>query len=119
MKKSALLAIGVGGLIAGALDITQAITLFGKKVPLVIAAGLLGKGALHRPARDHGPLSAGGESGRYCCGCHHLKEHGLDNGCRPAESVCSMARCARTAPYRERPRLAAASKEEALGKGGR
>src|SRR6266446_5145390 len=30
-----------------ALDITQAITLFGKKVPLVIAAGLLGKGALH------------------------------------------------------------------------
>ena len=47
MKKSALLAIGVGGLIAGALDITQAITLFGKKVPLVIAAGLLGKGALH------------------------------------------------------------------------
>src|SRR5438034_10187600 len=47
MKKSALLAIGVGGLIAGALDITQAITLFGKKFPLVIAAGLLGKGALH------------------------------------------------------------------------
>src|SRR5438876_5964058 len=47
MKKSALLAIGVGGLIAGALDITQAIILFGKKVPLVIAAGLLGKGALH------------------------------------------------------------------------
>jgi len=31
MKKSALLAIGVGGLIAGALDITQAITLFGKR----------------------------------------------------------------------------------------
>jgi len=41
------LAIAVGGLIAGALDITQAIILFGKKVPLVIAAGLLGKGALH------------------------------------------------------------------------
>src|SRR5947207_15858071 len=112
MKKSALLAIGVGGLIAGALDITQAITLFGKKVPLVIAAG-------RELCMDHGPLSAGGESGRYCCGCHHLKEHGLDNGCRPAESVCSMARCARTAPYRERPRLAAASKEEELGKGGR
>ena len=41
------MAIAVGGLIAGALDITQAIILFGKKVPLVIAAGLLGKGALH------------------------------------------------------------------------
>ena len=39
------MAIGVGGLIAGALDITQAITLFGKKVPLVIAAGLLGEGS--------------------------------------------------------------------------
>jgi len=46
-KRNALLAIAVGGLIAGALDITQAIILFGKKVPLVIAAGLLGKGALH------------------------------------------------------------------------
>ena len=29
------------------MDLTQAITLFGKKVPLVIAAGVLGKGALH------------------------------------------------------------------------
>jgi hypothetical protein len=46
MKKSALLAIGIGGLIAGTLDITQAIILFGRKVPLVIAAGLVGKGAL-------------------------------------------------------------------------
>ena len=46
-KRNALLAIAVGGLIAGALDITQAIILFGKEVPLVIAAGLLGKGALH------------------------------------------------------------------------
>src|SRR2546430_12972992 len=45
--RKALLAIAVGGLIAGALDITQAIILFGKKVPLLIAAGLLGKGALH------------------------------------------------------------------------
>jgi hypothetical protein len=50
MKKSALLAIGVGGLIAGALDITQAIILFGKKVPLVIAGGLLGKSAFHGSA---------------------------------------------------------------------
>ena len=33
-KRNALLAIAVGGLIAGALDITQAIILFGKKVPL-------------------------------------------------------------------------------------
>ncbi len=46
-KRNALLAIGVGGLIAGALDITQAIILFGKKVPLVIAGGLLGRGAFH------------------------------------------------------------------------
>jgi len=45
-RRNALLAIGVGGLIAGALDITQAIILFGKDVPLVIAAGVLGKGAL-------------------------------------------------------------------------
>jgi len=47
MKKNALLAIGVGGGIAGVLDITQAIILFGKKVPLVIAGGLLGKPAFH------------------------------------------------------------------------
>ena len=47
MKKGALLAVSVGGLIAGALDITQAIILFGKKVPLLIAAGVLGKGAFH------------------------------------------------------------------------
>jgi Na+/alanine symporter len=41
-KRSALRAIGVGGLIAGTLDLTQAFILFGRKVPLVIAAGLLG-----------------------------------------------------------------------------
>jgi hypothetical protein len=46
VKKSALLAIGVGGLIAGTVDVTQAIVLFGKEVPLVIAAGVLGKGVL-------------------------------------------------------------------------
>lgn len=39
---NALLAIGVGGLIAGALDLTQACILFGVKIPLAIAAGLLG-----------------------------------------------------------------------------
>src|SRR5713226_2023819 len=46
-KRNALVAIAVGGLIAGALDITQAIILFGKKVPLLIAGGLLGRGAFH------------------------------------------------------------------------
>ena len=46
-KRSALLAIAAGGLIAGALDLTQAFILFGAKVPLVIAAGLLGRNAFH------------------------------------------------------------------------
>jgi hypothetical protein len=45
-KNSALHAITAGGLIAGTLDLTQALTLFGRKVPLVIAAGLLGQSAL-------------------------------------------------------------------------
>ena len=45
MKKSALLAIAVGGGIAGALDLTQACILFGWKIPLAIAAGLLGRQA--------------------------------------------------------------------------
>jgi len=42
VKKSAIRAIAMGGLTAGALDLTQACILFGVKVPLVIAAGLLG-----------------------------------------------------------------------------
>jgi hypothetical protein len=46
-KRNALLAIAVGGLIAGTLDLTQACILFGWKVPLVIAGGLLGQQALH------------------------------------------------------------------------
>jgi hypothetical protein len=46
-KSSALLAIAVGGLIAGALDLTQACILFGWHVPLLIAGGLLGRQALH------------------------------------------------------------------------
>ena len=46
-KKSALLAIGVGGLVAGALDLTQACLLFGWDIPLTIAAGLLGRRAAH------------------------------------------------------------------------
>ena len=46
-KKNALLAIGVGGVAAGVLDLIQACILFGTKVPLAIAAGLLGREALH------------------------------------------------------------------------
>ena len=49
-KRNALLAIAVGGLIAGTLDLLQACILFGWKVPLVIAAGLLGRQALHGDA---------------------------------------------------------------------
>ena len=36
------LAIAVGGVVAGALDLTQAMILFGKTIPLAIAGGLLG-----------------------------------------------------------------------------
>jgi hypothetical protein len=46
-KGNALLAIAVGGGIAGTLDLAQACILFGWHIPLVIAAGLLGRGALH------------------------------------------------------------------------
>jgi hypothetical protein len=44
-KRSAVLAIGVGGLIAGTLDLAQACMLFGPRVPFLIAAGLLGRQA--------------------------------------------------------------------------
>lgn len=44
-RPSALLAIGVGGGIAGVLDLTQACLLFGWDIPLAIAGGLLGKQA--------------------------------------------------------------------------
>jgi len=40
--RRAVLAIGAGGLIAGALDLGQALALFGTKIPLAIAAGLMG-----------------------------------------------------------------------------
>ena len=40
------MAIAAGGVIAGALDLTQACILFGGNIPLVIAAGLLGRHAL-------------------------------------------------------------------------
>jgi hypothetical protein len=44
-KSNALLAIAAGGGIAGVLDLTQALILFGRRVPLVIAAGLVGRQA--------------------------------------------------------------------------
>jgi hypothetical protein len=46
-KRSALLAIGVGGLIAGTVDLLQACILFGWDIPLAIAGGLLGKQAFN------------------------------------------------------------------------
>ena len=45
--RHALLAITIGGLLAGVLDLTQAFILFGPKTPLAIAAGLLGPQAFH------------------------------------------------------------------------
>lgn len=41
-QRNALLAIAVGGLVAGTLDLLQACFLFGWGIPLVIAGGLLG-----------------------------------------------------------------------------
>jgi hypothetical protein len=52
-KRSGWLAIGAGGLIAGTLDLTQAFILFGRRVPLAIAAGLLGRPALHGGAATY------------------------------------------------------------------
>src|SRR5216683_1466422 len=46
-KRNALLAIAVGGGIAGSLDLLQACILFGWNIPLVIAGGLLGREAFH------------------------------------------------------------------------
>ena len=46
-KSNAPLAIAVGGGLAGTLDLAQACILFGAKIPLVIAAGLLGRQAIH------------------------------------------------------------------------
>jgi hypothetical protein len=45
-KPNALLAIGVGGLVAGAFDMATAFITFGPGVPRAIAGGLLGRGAL-------------------------------------------------------------------------
>ncbi|HEY1904369.1 MAG TPA: hypothetical protein VGG56_18210 [Terracidiphilus sp.] len=44
-KSNVLAAIGVGGLIAGTLDLTCAFITFGPGVPRAIAGGLLGRGA--------------------------------------------------------------------------
>jgi hypothetical protein len=46
-KPNAALAIAVGGLTAGTLDLLQACILFGWDIPRVIAAGLLGVQAIH------------------------------------------------------------------------
>ena len=46
-KRNALLAIAAGGLIGGALDLTQACILFGADIPLSIAGGVLGPRAVH------------------------------------------------------------------------
>jgi hypothetical protein len=60
-KGNALWAIAVGGGIAGALDLAQASILFGWKIPLVIAAGLLGRSAFE------------GRAGTYILGvCLHF-----------------------------------------------
>jgi hypothetical protein len=52
-KRSALLAIAVGGLTAGTLDLTQACILFGWNIPLAIAGGLLGPRAFHGGAATY------------------------------------------------------------------
>lgn len=44
-NRRALLSIGAGGFLVGVLDLTQAMILFGWRVPLAIAAGLLGRPA--------------------------------------------------------------------------
>jgi hypothetical protein len=45
--RNAVLAIAVGGVTAGTLDLAQAIILFGWRVPLSVAGGLLGRQAAH------------------------------------------------------------------------
>ena len=46
-KRTAVLPIGVGGLVAGTLDLLQAYISFGWDIPLVIAGGLLGRKAFN------------------------------------------------------------------------
>lgn len=52
-RRSALLAIVVGGGIAGTVDLLQACILFGWDIPLAIAGGLLGPGAFNGGARTY------------------------------------------------------------------
>ncbi len=51
--RNAVLAIAAGGLIAGMLDLGQALLLFGAKIPLAIAAGLLGPQAFRGGAATY------------------------------------------------------------------
>src|SRR5580698_8437318 len=51
--RSAVLAIATGGILAGILDLTQALTLFGRNIPLAIAAGLLGPQAFRGGAATY------------------------------------------------------------------
>lgn len=46
-KRTALLAISIGGIVAGTLDLLQACIYFGWDIPLVIAGGLLGRKAFN------------------------------------------------------------------------
>ena len=57
MRRNAFVAIALAGLSAGLIDLAQALILFGTRVPLGIAAGLLGRQAAH-----------GGGIGIYCLG---------------------------------------------------
>ncbi|HEV2395572.1 MAG TPA: hypothetical protein VGS27_01345 [Candidatus Sulfotelmatobacter sp.] len=52
-KRNGWLAIAVAGLVAGTLDLTQASILFGWDIPKVIAAGLLGRQAVHGGIRTY------------------------------------------------------------------
>lgn len=52
-RSNALKPIATGGLIAGTLDLTQACILFGWDIPRVIAAGLLGRQAIHGGAATY------------------------------------------------------------------
>jgi hypothetical protein len=52
-----VLAIAVGGLIAGTLDLTQAMILFGTRIPLVIAGGMLDQRAFHGGAGTYALVS--------------------------------------------------------------
>jgi hypothetical protein len=51
--RKAVLAIAAGGLIAGMLDLGQALVLFGARIPLAIAAGLLGPQAFRGGAATY------------------------------------------------------------------